>query len=140
MSSRRRHRSQTRGRSESRSRSRDRSRSRSPGEVHLPNDASPISESDYFLKSDEFRVWLRDEKRKVRASYWSLSFPFYTCSFPVLLYKYLDELTSDRSRKYVPRCSYYIYSTDASDLRRYFRKFVKAWNRGKLPSKCTAPL
>ncbi|KAK7695245.1 hypothetical protein QCA50_002435 [Cerrena zonata] len=80
-----------RSRSESRSRSRDRSRSRSPGTVHLPNDAAPISESDYFLKSDEFRVWLREEKRK-----------------------YLDELTSDKARK-------------------YFRKFVKAWNRGRLP-------
>jgi len=42
------------------------------------------------LKSDEFRLWLREEKRK-----------------------YLDELSSDRSRK-------------------YFRKFVKAWNGGKL--------
>lgn len=87
----RRHRSQSRERSPSRDRSRD-SRSRSPGSnVTLPHNASTISELDYFLKSDEFRVWLKDEKRK-----------------------YLDELTSDRSRK-------------------YFRKFVKAWNRGKLP-------
>ncbi|KAF9820774.1 hypothetical protein IEO21_01217 [Rhodonia placenta] len=79
-------------RSRTPSRERDRSRSRSPERsVPLPNGATPISESDYFVKNDEFRVWLKDEKRK-----------------------YFDELTSDRSRK-------------------YFRKFVKAWNRGKLP-------
>ncbi|KAI0079560.1 hypothetical protein K474DRAFT_1705473 [Panus rudis PR-1116 ss-1] len=85
----RRHRADSRGRSESRSRSR--SRSRSPRRICLPHDAAPISESDYFLKSDEFRLWLKDEKRR-----------------------YLDELSSDKSRK-------------------YFRKFVKAWNGGRLP-------
>lgn len=43
-----------------------RSRSRSDEHiVELPYNASPIAESDYFQKSDEFRVWLRDEKRKV---------------------------------------------------------------------------
>ncbi|RDX42937.1 hypothetical protein OH76DRAFT_1391026 [Lentinus brumalis] len=69
----------------------DRSRSRSPERrVSLPDGVSEISESDYFLKSDEFRVWLKDEKGK-----------------------YFDELSSDKARK-------------------YFRKFVKAWNRGKL--------
>ncbi|KAH9932418.1 hypothetical protein B0H21DRAFT_780991 [Amylocystis lapponica] len=89
MPSHRRHRSDSRDRS--RSRSRDHSRSRSPERsLPLPNGADPISESDYFLKSDEFRVWLKDEK-----------------------HKYFDELTSDKSR-------------------RYFRKFVKVWNRGKL--------
>jgi len=51
---------------------------------------SEISESDYFVKSDEFRIWLKDEKDR-----------------------YMDELSSEKSR-------------------RYFRKFVKAWNRGKL--------
>lgn len=93
MPSRRRERSNSRDRSESRSRSRDPSRSRSPGRsgrVNLPAGAKEISESDYFLKSDEFRVWLREEKKK-----------------------YLDELSGERSRK-------------------YFRKFVKAWNRGRL--------
>ncbi|KAI0694451.1 hypothetical protein BC835DRAFT_1274554 [Cytidiella melzeri] len=88
MSSRRKERSQSRERS--RSRSRDRSASPET-DLRLPNDAKPISESDYFLRSDEFRVWLKDEK-----------------------HKYFDELPSDKSRK-------------------YFRKFVKAWNRGKLP-------
>jgi len=50
----------------SRSRSLLRERSRSP-ERHavLPYDASPISESDYFQKSNEFRIWLKDEKGKV---------------------------------------------------------------------------
>ncbi len=35
--------------------------------MSLPDGVSEISESDYFLKSDEFRVWLKDEKGKVRA-------------------------------------------------------------------------
>ncbi|RDB19347.1 hypothetical protein Hypma_013401 [Hypsizygus marmoreus] len=77
----------------SRSRSPARDLSRSPERrIDLPNNASPISESDYFQKSDEFRIWLKDEKRK-----------------------YFDELSGDRARS-------------------YFRKFVKAWNRGKLPT------
>ena len=45
---------------------RDRDRSRSPErDVSLPEGVSPISESDYFLKNTEFRVWLKDEKDKV---------------------------------------------------------------------------
>lgn len=47
------------------SRSRDSPhRSESPS-GHLPGGAEPITESDYFLKSSEFRVWLKEEKRKV---------------------------------------------------------------------------
>ncbi|KAI0347910.1 hypothetical protein BDW22DRAFT_31178 [Trametopsis cervina] len=71
--------SHRRGRSRSRERSRSRSRGRSESServVRLPNDAKPISESDYFLRSDEFKVWLKDEKDK-----------------------YLDELSSDRSHR-----------------------------------------
>lgn len=53
----------------SRSRSRSRNRSESPERrVNLPKGASPISESDYFQKSDEFRLWLKEEKGKVRCS------------------------------------------------------------------------
>ncbi|KAF9260793.1 hypothetical protein L218DRAFT_906430 [Marasmius fiardii PR-910] len=94
------YRDRDRGRSRSRERSRDRdrsrdqrsrSRSRSPKRP-LPHNASRISESDYFQKSNEFKVWLKDEKGK-----------------------YVDELSGDKSRS-------------------YFRKFVKAWNRGKLSS------
>ncbi|RPD64713.1 hypothetical protein L226DRAFT_528911 [Lentinus tigrinus ALCF2SS1-7] len=86
-----RRRSYSRERSESPRQARSRSRSRSPERrVSLPDGVSEISESDYFLKSDEFRVWLKEEKGK-----------------------YFDELSSDKARK-------------------YFRKFVKAWNRGKL--------
>jgi hypothetical protein len=33
--------------------------------MHLPGGAEPITESDYFLKSSEFRVWLKEEKHKV---------------------------------------------------------------------------
>ncbi|KAH9914648.1 uncharacterized protein BXZ73DRAFT_106543 [Epithele typhae] len=56
----------------------DRSRSRSPERrVQLPDGVDEISESDYFLKSDEFRLWLKEEKGK-----------------------YFDELSSDRARKY----------------------------------------
>ncbi|KAH7060941.1 hypothetical protein BKA62DRAFT_424946 [Auriculariales sp. MPI-PUGE-AT-0066] len=76
-------------------RSRSRSRSRTPQEdlQPLPAGAKRISESDYFLKSDEFRVWLKDEKDR-----------------------YMDELSTDKARK-------------------YFKKFVKAWNRGELASR-----
>ncbi|KAF8633532.1 hypothetical protein AX15_001337 [Amanita polypyramis BW_CC] len=82
-------------RSRTLSRDRDRSRSRSPRgpAVDLPYDTKPIGEADYFLKSDEYRLWLREEKRK-----------------------YFDELSGDKARS-------------------YFRKFVKAWNRGKLSKK-----
>lgn len=64
------HRRQERSASRERSRSRshsDRSRSLTP-EIALPHGAEPISESDYFLRSDEFRAWLKDEKRKVRST------------------------------------------------------------------------
>ncbi|KAF9069336.1 hypothetical protein BDP27DRAFT_1383237 [Rhodocollybia butyracea] len=57
--------------------SRSRSRERSEDEIQLPHNAKPISESDYFQKSDEFRVWLKDEKGK-----------------------YFDELSGDRARSY----------------------------------------
>jgi len=51
----------------SRSRSRQRNRSESPERrVDLPKGVSPISEADYFQKSDEFRLWLKEEKGKVR--------------------------------------------------------------------------
>ncbi len=47
-----------------RSRSPD-SQRRSDSPKHLPGGVEPISESDYFLKSAEFRVWLKEEKHKV---------------------------------------------------------------------------
>ncbi|KAJ7116783.1 hypothetical protein C8R43DRAFT_1038023 [Mycena crocata] len=75
-------------RSRSRSQSRDGSESREA--IHLPHDASTISESDYFRKGDEFRIWLKTEKKK-----------------------YFDEISGEKARS-------------------YFRKFVKAWNKGKL--------
>ncbi|KAK0500904.1 hypothetical protein EDD18DRAFT_1307457 [Armillaria luteobubalina] len=91
------HRSRSRSRSPGRSRRRERTRSYSEDEERrLPHNASPISESDYFQKSDEFRIWLKDEKGK-----------------------YFDELSGERARS-------------------YFRKFVKAWNRGKLSKKLYA--
>ena len=49
-----------------RSRSRSRSRERS---YKLPEGVSEISESDYFLKSDEFRIWLKEEKDRASRSY-----------------------------------------------------------------------
>ncbi|KAH9047557.1 hypothetical protein EDB84DRAFT_1557500 [Lactarius hengduanensis] len=73
-----------------RSRSRDSPRRSESPSRHLPGGAEPITESDYFLKSSEFRVWLKDDKRK-----------------------YFDELSGEKARK-------------------YFHKFVKEWNRGKL--------
>ncbi|KAJ7687431.1 hypothetical protein B0H17DRAFT_1070196 [Mycena rosella] len=82
--------SDRRARSRSRSRSRSREGSESREAIRLPHDAPTISESDYFRKGDEFRIWLKEEKRK-----------------------YFDELSGDKARS-------------------YFRKFVKAWNKGKL--------
>ncbi|KAI0307959.1 hypothetical protein B0F90DRAFT_1807302 [Multifurca ochricompacta] len=73
-----------------RSRSRDSQPPSESSSRHLPGGADPITESDYFLKSSEFRVWLKDEK-----------------------HKYFDELSGDKARK-------------------YFYKFVKEWNRGRL--------
>ncbi|KAF7347463.1 hypothetical protein MVEN_01502300 [Mycena venus] len=117
--------SDRRGRSRSRSRSRNRSRNRSRdhsqegSDTHasLPHDASPISESDYFRKGDEFRIWLKDEKKKVcllqvhcaqRLSVGAV------WDYPDYFWQYFDELSGDKARS-------------------YFRKFVKAWNKGKLP-------
>jgi hypothetical protein len=48
-----------------RDRDRDRDRSASPERRDLPKDVKPLTESDYFQKSDEFRVWLKEDKRKV---------------------------------------------------------------------------
>ncbi|KIY43408.1 hypothetical protein FISHEDRAFT_53506 [Fistulina hepatica ATCC 64428] len=88
------HRHSRRRHSHSRSRSprrRARSPRRSRSLISLPHQARPISEADYFRKSDEFRLWLRDEKDR-----------------------YFDELSGEKARS-------------------YFRKFVKRWNKGKLP-------
>jgi len=48
-----------------RSRSPDSQRRSESSSRHLPGGVEPISESDYFLKSAEFRVWLKEEKHKV---------------------------------------------------------------------------
>ncbi|SCV72942.1 BQ2448_6867 [Microbotryum intermedium] len=95
-----------------RERSRSRSRSRSPaprrrhGEEEHDDDRSSgdnypgppegvgqLDESDFYLKSNELRLWLLEQKNKR-----------------------FDTLRSD-------------------DARRYFRKFIKKWNRGLLPAK-----
>ncbi|KAI8058524.1 hypothetical protein BDF22DRAFT_739937 [Syncephalis plumigaleata] len=55
--------------------------------------ANAITNKDYFAKSTEFRVWLREKKKR-----------------------YLEDLKS-------------------SDARGYFKKFIKAWNSGKLDDK-----
>ena len=47
------------------SRSPDSQRRSESSSSQLPGSAEPISESDYFLKSAEFRVWLKEEKHKV---------------------------------------------------------------------------
>ncbi|KAF5384014.1 hypothetical protein D9757_006919 [Collybiopsis confluens] len=53
------------------------SRGRSEKDIQLPHNAKPISESDYFQKSDEFRTWLKEEKGK-----------------------YFDELSGEKARSY----------------------------------------
>ncbi len=75
-----------------RSRSRSHSRSRSPTRNHrdrrsasperrrrrdLPKGTNPIAESDYFQKSDEFRLWLKEEKRKVCVRFFFFAFFFF---------------------------------------------------------------
>ncbi|KAF5323636.1 hypothetical protein D9758_017079 [Tetrapyrgos nigripes] len=84
-----------RDRDKNRERERDRSRDRDREPRTLPYNAKEISKSDYFQKTDEFRIWLKEEKGK-----------------------YFDELSGDKARS-------------------YFAKFVKAWNRNKLPSNLT---
>jgi len=61
-------RSRSRSRDRHRDYSRDRSRrSHSPERhVKLPSGASPITEGDYFRKFDELRLWLKEERGKVR--------------------------------------------------------------------------
>ncbi|KAJ4470881.1 hypothetical protein J3R30DRAFT_3531646 [Lentinula aciculospora] len=59
------------------SESRSRSREHSEENIRLPHGAKPITEADYFQKSDEFRLWLKDTKGK-----------------------YFDELSGDKARGY----------------------------------------
>ncbi len=61
--------SRSRSRSLSPVRSSKRKRDRSPSfeDGSLPHNAERISDADYFLKSDEFRIWLKEDKRKVRS-------------------------------------------------------------------------
>jgi hypothetical protein len=42
-----------------------RERSRSSSLERPPRDVQEITEKDFFLKNDEFRLWLKDEKDKV---------------------------------------------------------------------------
>jgi hypothetical protein len=80
----------------SRSRSRSRHRSRSPEK--RPEGVPEISESDYFLKSSEFRVWLKDERGKVCT-------PRTVLDVASLIYgmlrnrKYFDEISGDKARR-----------------------------------------
>ena len=55
-----------RSRSRSRSHSNERSNRSPERRAKLPNGVSPINESQYFQKSDEFRLWLKEEKSKVK--------------------------------------------------------------------------
>lgn len=83
----------------SRSPGRDRSRSESPEpQKRLPGGAEPISEQDYFLKSAEFRVWLKDEKRKVRITH---EFFYISVQYDDtrIFEQYFDELTGEKARK-----------------------------------------
>ncbi|KAH0837802.1 hypothetical protein J3R83DRAFT_5998 [Lanmaoa asiatica] len=95
---------------------RDRDRSRSPErDSSLPDGVSPISESDYFLKNTEFRVWLKDEKDKV-------------CRATLM-----SSPARERGGAHAPIHPSRRGAVDAW-LRgySYFRKFVRAWNKGRL--------
>lgn len=106
-------------------RDRDRSRSRSPSRKHHsrrddddreggrgapPDGVAPLDdEDDYFRKATELKLWLWEEKHKVR------------------LYLLVSEtqLTS-------PVGAQKLDSLRTEDARRYFAKFCKQWNRGQL--------
>ncbi|EFP82908.2 uncharacterized protein PGTG_09876 [Puccinia graminis f. sp. tritici CRL 75-36-700-3] len=76
---------------ESPPRSRHRRRGSNPITSGLPPPGvQPISKDDFFLKSLEFKVWLKNDKNK-----------------------FIDQLDSHKSKK-------------------YFEKFVRYWNKGKL--------
>jgi hypothetical protein len=42
-----------------------RDRSSSSSSDRLPKGVQEITENDFFLKNDEFRLWLKEEKNKV---------------------------------------------------------------------------
>ena len=77
-----------------RSRSRDSQRRSESPSRRLPGGAEPISDSDYFVKSPEFRVWLKEEKHKVPLES-SNDDRLCSSSFP----QYFDELSGDKARK-----------------------------------------
>ena len=87
-----------RRRARSRSRSRSRSRERS---YKLPEGVSEISESDYFLKSDEFRIWLKDEKDRASRSRATRLLGLVLTGRET---QYMDELSSEKSRRWVWKC------------------------------------
>jgi hypothetical protein len=126
-----------------RSRSPDPQRRSESSSRHLPGNAEPISESDYFLKSAEFRVWLKEGKHKVplESSNGDLFMPksFLSTSMSFQAIKHGGEDT--------------VIDWDITHIhQRYFHKFVKVrhyfvsnlcvahhprikeWNRGKLDS------
>src|SRR5260221_12689596 len=82
-------------RSRSRSRSLQRSRSCS---VELLGGAKEISEKDYFLKNDEFRMWLKEGKDKVYV------FAEYCGECPDT-FQYFSDLSSNKARRLTCRCS-----------------------------------
>lgn len=115
-------------RSRSRSPAARRSQSPDPRRTDLPHGAAPLSADDYFLKSSEFRRWLKDEKDKVRAV-WR------RCPWRLLMRRAARDArasisTSCRARRRagergeVGRC---LRIAAAHDLAHpsYFRKFVK---------------
>ncbi|GAA5880797.1 hypothetical protein JCM3774_005754 [Rhodotorula dairenensis] len=115
-------------RRDSRSRSPARRRHRSPSpsrsespdthtHTHTHSEGPPSGvaqiheDDDYFRKATELKLWLWEEKHKVRPPFSRL------CTDPVLtqlpVFQKLDSLRTQ-------------------DARRYFRKFCRAWNRGRL--------
>ena len=93
-------------------------------ELELPEGISSISESDYFLKSAEFRVWLKDVKGKVSSKYglyldWHWSWCAVTSS---ILMRYL---VIKREGEYLHLS--YFNAEEITPPSSYFRKFVKVF-------------
>ena len=105
----------------SRSKSPQRRRSDSPeqkGANKLPQNVEEISISDYFMKNDEFRVWLKEEKDRVRS--------FYPRQ-PVLQIEQSSSISTNCPGRKLEGTSLVNVGVEPTQFRAwsYFRKFVK---------------
>ena len=120
-----------------RSRSRSNERSKSPERrAELPNGVSPITESQYFQKSDEFRLWLKEEKSKVRKTTNThykrgCMFFFNLMARDFFLEKntqYFDSLSGDRARRCDLTVLLFYHALTVKIVRQLFSQICKGMN------------